>query len=300
MTLTSISIKNKKSLSDCFNQRTHTKKELCRTYRSTKIKNPGMMYNRESYGSENSENKEKQDDGSNLGDKLVATTYLFLLVALSVFCYFMSRRQSRVTANTAPDQSDTHPTHNGRRNSRKPRRDVDTIQALVKMLYWTEPSEFESVSSGKDSKEEKGEKDFQENNLDIDQQKIDAEHRKNIEEGAADTTDTIQETIGVDGEQENIDHKNDKKQQQSERNLKIVVDKAFHSLHSNTSYLDYESCSICLCRFRQGDQVCQSKNRLCVHSFHFNCLSSWLIYRDDCPLCREDFLSQKNGDVEDV
>jgi hypothetical protein len=54
----------------------------------------------------------------------------------------------------------------------------------------------------------------------------------------------------------------------------------------------YSACSICLEDFAEGDRVAQSSNSLCRHSFHQDCIVSWLVLRQHsfCPCCRRPFL----------
>jgi Ring finger domain len=54
----------------------------------------------------------------------------------------------------------------------------------------------------------------------------------------------------------------------------------------------YNACSICLEDFAEGDTVAQSSNSLCRHSFHQDCIVSWLVLRQHsfCPCCRRPFL----------
>lgn len=43
------------------------------------------------------------------------------------------------------------------------------------------------------------------------------------------------------------------------------------------------TCSICLSDFEPEDSVSAP---LCNHTFHVNCLSEWVKYKPDCPVCR--------------
>ena len=54
----------------------------------------------------------------------------------------------------------------------------------------------------------------------------------------------------------------------------------------------YNACSICLEDFEEGDSVAQSSNSLCRHSFHQDCIVSWLVLSKHsyCPCCRRPFL----------
>lgn len=72
-----------------------------------------------------------------------------------------------------------------------------------------------------------------------------------------------------------------------------------------------ESCAICLEPFQNEDQVCQSNNKNCSHTFHVSCMTTWMTQisskrrqeRSDqqdkespyesCPLCRQDYFVTK-------
>jgi len=45
-------------------------------------------------------------------------------------------------------------------------------------------------------------------------------------------------------------------------------------------------CGICLEEYTQGDVVCCSSNPSCIHGFHANCMSEWLLDNEECPNCR--------------
>lgn len=51
------------------------------------------------------------------------------------------------------------------------------------------------------------------------------------------------------------------------------------------------SCPICFEEYSVGDEICISRNESCPHQFHFECLQSWLLKHDDCPLCRANYLN---------
>lgn len=61
-------------------------------------------------------------------------------------------------------------------------------------------------------------------------------------------------------------------------------------------------CPICLDVYKVGDDVCFSRNAECPHEFHLDCMLDWLMMvsseerecRDDCPLCRVDYLKVSN------
>lgn len=49
-----------------------------------------------------------------------------------------------------------------------------------------------------------------------------------------------------------------------------------------------QTCSICMEPFEQIDDVVTGR---CVHSYHYDCMMSWLgtkLYKNDCPYCRQE------------
>ena len=62
-------------------------------------------------------------------------------------------------------------------------------------------------------------------------------------------------------------------------------------------------CTICIEEYKIGDEICYSRNRRCPHFFHVDCMKHWLMNKNQCPLCRNDYLEAsvwppKNGDSE--
>mmetsp|Transcript_9958 Transcript_9958/g.18698 ORF Transcript_9958/g.18698 Transcript_9958/m.18698 type:complete len:276 (-) Transcript_9958:70-897(-) len=51
-----------------------------------------------------------------------------------------------------------------------------------------------------------------------------------------------------------------------------------------------KSCSICMSRYKEGDEICWSRNEKCYHAFHLTCMLEWLLKHNDCPLCRRNYL----------
>ncbi|XP_059656363.1 E3 ubiquitin-protein ligase ATL4-like [Cornus florida] len=51
-------------------------------------------------------------------------------------------------------------------------------------------------------------------------------------------------------------------------------------------------CAVCLENFKEGDQCRFLPN--CNHSFHAQCIDSWLLKTAVCPICRTDASSQKS------
>lgn len=56
-----------------------------------------------------------------------------------------------------------------------------------------------------------------------------------------------------------------------------------------------ETCSICLEPL--NGEVAMSRN--CKHRFHRDCLVEWLVRREDCPVCRRNFLVQEAVEQEE-
>ena len=59
-----------------------------------------------------------------------------------------------------------------------------------------------------------------------------------------------------------------------------------------------EPCAICLEHYEEGDEICWSHNRHCDHVFHQECIVEWLGHHNECPICRQDFLSLEDLDNE--
>jgi hypothetical protein len=57
-------------------------------------------------------------------------------------------------------------------------------------------------------------------------------------------------------------------------------------------------CQICLDDFAVGDEVRASRNSQCRHLFHSDCIVLWLANQDLCPVCRQDFLSCCQSEIE--
>lgn len=68
-------------------------------------------------------------------------------------------------------------------------------------------------------------------------------------------------------------------------------------LSTNSTVVDRRSsqsvscCAICLGDFVKGDNICSSPNDRCVHVYHTECMQKWLMNHDDCPQCRNSYLT---------
>mmetsp|Transcript_28609 Transcript_28609/g.52247 ORF Transcript_28609/g.52247 Transcript_28609/m.52247 type:complete len:179 (-) Transcript_28609:1025-1561(-) len=63
-----------------------------------------------------------------------------------------------------------------------------------------------------------------------------------------------------------------------------------------------EPCVICFSDYEEGDHVCWSRNTMCHHVFHRECVAEWLLRHDECPCCRLNYLSTcslENSDEHD-
>jgi hypothetical protein len=56
-------------------------------------------------------------------------------------------------------------------------------------------------------------------------------------------------------------------------------------------------CLICLNDFDEGDEIRASKNTECRHIFHKECMTVWLKNKNECPICRQDFLSCSSSSI---
>ena len=62
--------------------------------------------------------------------------------------------------------------------------------------------------------------------------------------------------------------------------------------------LSSKTCPICIDAFEIGDEICCSRNSNCPHVFHTECMVSWLMKHNDCPLCRADYLIKEEEEEE--
>lgn len=66
----------------------------------------------------------------------------------------------------------------------------------------------------------------------------------------------------------------------------------FMMRNSKCALIDEDSeCAICWGDYEDGETVCYSPNKRCVHVFHSKCLKPWLKKRNDCPLCKYNIIS---------
>jgi len=59
-------------------------------------------------------------------------------------------------------------------------------------------------------------------------------------------------------------------------------------------------CSICLLGYNSGDHVAWSKKSTCQHTFHRDCLVTWLLMHDECPNCRCSYFETEINNDSDL
>ena len=67
------------------------------------------------------------------------------------------------------------------------------------------------------------------------------------------------------------------------------------AMHPQSKRPITEQCAICLMSYNCGDTLVWSSNPSCIHSFHYDCILSWLLKRRNkstlpCPCCRQSFV----------
>jgi len=74
------------------------------------------------------------------------------------------------------------------------------------------------------------------------------------------------------------------------RSLRKKSDRLSGLSNREESLYSPRTCPICLESYKEGDEICWSKNEKCPHAFHLDCMTEWLMENDDCPMCRESYL----------
>jgi len=62
---------------------------------------------------------------------------------------------------------------------------------------------------------------------------------------------------------------------------------------------DYDmptTCDICLMDYEVGEDVAWSRNDQCIHAFHKECITDWLLRNPKCPLCRNEYIVPKTSE----
>ena len=55
------------------------------------------------------------------------------------------------------------------------------------------------------------------------------------------------------------------------------------------------TCHVCLMNYEVDEDVAFSPNDACVHHFHKECITDWLLRNPNCPLCRNDYCTVSGG-----
>jgi hypothetical protein len=80
----------------------------------------------------------------------------------------------------------------------------------------------------------------------------------------------------------------------TEKYENMVLPRLTSSIHNDAEEEDEEKqdlCPICLEEYKDGDEICWSHSELCAHVFHRECVFEWLVRHDECPTCRQAFIS---------
>lgn len=75
--------------------------------------------------------------------------------------------------------------------------------------------------------------------------------------------------------------------------LKLSLNDAA-SLHN--SLYSPRTCPICCDDYVKGDDIAWSKNEVCCHAFHTDCIVPWLMEHEECPMCRCDYVRIEHDD----
>lgn len=69
---------------------------------------------------------------------------------------------------------------------------------------------------------------------------------------------------------------------------------------TKTKIIGPETCSICLIDYAENDILCWSQNSRCRHYFHRDCAIQWFMKHEECPLCRNNYLSLDDEGEEEI
>eukprot|EP00980_Cylindrotheca_fusiformis_P012476 scaffold3070_cov128-Cylindrotheca_fusiformis.AAC.1 len=79
--------------------------------------------------------------------------------------------------------------------------------------------------------------------------------------------------------------------EQKESNLDLPIGDDDGSRNDTEESEDSEQkCAICWEVFAENEKMCWSRNPECSHAFHLDCIESWLLMHDRCPICRNRYL----------
>jgi len=76
---------------------------------------------------------------------------------------------------------------------------------------------------------------------------------------------------------------------------KVSMNAAKKEIQPKSNILENRECPICWEPYQVGQKICWSPNKKCSHAFHADCMIMWLMKKDDCPMCRSNYLRVKCG-----
>jgi len=86
------------------------------------------------------------------------------------------------------------------------------------------------------------------------------------------------------------------KQESTDDNHVVITKSANDDNLSDDGGSNENQCAICLTEYVDGDEISMAHNRLCNHVFHKACISNWLLNHEECPCCRNEYLSFNDDD----
>jgi hypothetical protein len=81
------------------------------------------------------------------------------------------------------------------------------------------------------------------------------------------------------------------------RKCDIVARTLARTLSSSQDYAAPTECDICLLDYEVGEEVAWSNNEGCIHAFHKECITDWLLRNPRCPLCRRDYVVENSAEA---
>lgn len=88
-------------------------------------------------------------------------------------------------------------------------------------------------------------------------------------------------------------HNTHKSKPTTRRKSNTVARRISLSLQTFGTESEPVGCNICLMEFQVGEHVAWSNNPDCIHGYHMECIVDWLLVKNECPICRRDYLYRK-------
>lgn len=66
-------------------------------------------------------------------------------------------------------------------------------------------------------------------------------------------------------------------------------------IQPKSNILENRECPICWEPYQVDQKICWSPNKGCSHAFHADCMIMWLMKKDNCPMCRSNYLRVERG-----